>query len=101
MKGFARGSLFASPLVALLVEALGVPPPFVGELEEEGTASGVLGLLSGASTVVRVLLVEASERRHGTYFPREGGPDIPPFAYVAERCGMVQVLAVNNRDGCN
>jgi hypothetical protein len=48
----------------LLAEALGVASPLVGELEEERAATGVFDLRGGAFAVVRVLLVELSER-HG------------------------------------
>jgi hypothetical protein len=52
----------------LLAEALGVASPVVGELEEQSTVGGVTGLFSGANAIVRLLLVQESER-HGTVLP--------------------------------
>jgi len=40
-----------------LAQLLGVAPPFIGELEEQGAAIGIIGLFGGASAFVRVLLV--------------------------------------------
>lgn len=49
----------------LLAQLLGISSPLVGELEEQGAAFWVFGLLSGANAFVRVLLVELSEG-HGS-----------------------------------
>ena len=81
-----------------LAQFLGVSPPFVGELEKQGATSRVFGLLGGASAVVRVLLVELSERHGSSSIQVRGRPDSCPAGHPLVCRGMLQCGSVLRND---